>query len=65
MSPKELKPIVTLASISKTIGDLLKEEKTILDIQAHTGLNSKQVQYIIDRYELEDKLLIPRLIGIR
>ncbi len=47
------------------IANMLKQEKTKLDIQAATGFNSKVVQYIIDRYELEEKLLIPRLVGIR
>ena len=57
--------LVNAVSTRQLISQLLKQEKTKLDIQAATGFNSKVVQYIIDRYGLEDKLLIPRLVGIR
>ncbi len=49
----------------KLIKELLKKEKTKLYIMARLGFNSKVTQYIIDRYELEDNLTIPRLVGVR
>lgn len=48
-----------------SISQMLKEEKTRGEIGAHFGFNKKVLKDIIDRWELEELLLIPRLVGVR
>lgn len=43
----------------------LKEEKTKKQISALLGFNKKIIQSIIDRWELEENLLIPKLSIVR
>ena len=47
------------------IKKLLKQEKAKGQIAAELGFGSKATQMIIDRWELEPNLIIPRLRGVR
>lgn len=42
---------------------LLKAEKPIPEIARHLGFSKKTVKYLIDRWQMHEKLLIPRLTG--
>ena len=48
-----------------SIKQMRKDGKTKKYIAGHFGFGKKALQDIIDRWGLEDKLLIPRLTGIR
>ena len=62
---KPKKDKVNAPETRKLIKDLLKAGKTKKHIAAHLGFNSKITQYIIDRWGLEENLLIPRLGFVR
>lgn len=52
-----------LAKLRKDIKDLLKIETPLFLIAANLGQTMKAIRAVIKRFELEDKLLKPELIG--